>query len=331
MTSRGTTETRPGEPGYSDRGQGSITPPDRHDRPPANEPEPDNPFDEVTEEDNEEETGNAFDEAIGAGQTSNYGWIDVVSGEVARSLSAWGKANGYSNDVMKEIYSQHSPRMFNDVAQYMQSLSRAGVPTTSTPDGLNRLVDYAIDWWGSRTGMALRRVSSGGGGGGRGRRGGGGASGPTAEDIRNRFDVEELTNGVNEMWRAMVFEENPQAKKLATQYVDAIVASKGEKKIDFATFVEEKIKETSRFKSIYRSKPEHLSPGEYMAPYLNLARQMAAPDDADDIAIQGAQFGAGPQDFQARLQREDSVTGSAPYINGLEARLSNLNKIFAGS
>jgi hypothetical protein len=110
--------------------------------------------------------------------------------------------------------------------------------------------------------------------------------------------------------------------------VEAIVATKGEKTIDYNTFVRKRIEGTSRFKSIYRNKPEHLKAEQYMAPYLQLATQHASPRDADDIALGGAQFGASAQQFQERLRREQTTT--APFISSLESRLEGLNSLFKG-
>ncbi len=132
------------------------------------------------------------------------------------------------------------------------------------------------------------------------------------------------------MNRALVLEDHKDPRKVARQYVDAVVKGKGEKKIDFATFVETRIEKTARYKSIYRNKPEHLSAGQYISPYLQSAQQFAAPADAADIAIGGAQFGASAEQFRSRLQREDSFTGSAPFIQNLEGRMQDLNNVLKG-
>lgn len=277
-----------------------------------------------------------FEEKISK-EVDSFNWVDVVATEVVGALRNWGKDNGYSSAIVGNIYNDHARQMFTELEDYFSGRNVVepggmGPPGgsnlsgfTQTPQGMQQMVDWAINWFGGKVGIPLRRGSSGGGGGG-----GGGRRGPTAADIRNQFDLKELAANINDMNRAMVFEEHKDAKGLAKKYVDAVVATRGEKKIDFATFVEEQIANTARFKSIYRKKPEHLSWSEYMGPYIGAARQFAAPEDADDIAIGGAQFGASPEAFRQRLNREDSVTGSAPFIQGLEGRMRELNSLFKG-
>jgi hypothetical protein len=243
--------------------------------------------------------------------------------------------NKYARDMFAELQTHFwNPRKISRVFQ--DEKNAAGVPVfnpnaeqtrlTGTPEGLQELAEWAINWFGGKVGIPLSSVRSGGGRGG----GGGGARGPTAQDIRNQFDIKELANMVNDMNRQLVFEEHPNAMALASQYVDAVVATKGEKKMDFATFVEEKIKATSRFKTIYRQKPEHLSAAEYMSPYLQAASGVMRPDAAADTAIGGAQFGASPEAFKDRLMRSNEVRTSAPFIQGLENRMSELKQVFKG-
>ena len=115
---------------------------------------------------------------------------------------------------------------------------------------------------------------------------------------------------------------------MARSYVDAIVASKAEKKIDFRTFIRTKAMATDRFASIFVNKPSSQSAEQYLAPYHAAAMQAASPEDAAGIAIGGAQFGADSSTFAARLQRENN--DDAPYINQLQDRMRNLNQVFKG-
>lgn len=279
--------------------------------------------------DSEEEERESIQDRVGYDELQ---WVDVISSEVVKSLKNWGKENGYSSAIMGQIYNRHAPSLFDELENHFLKTDLGGPGGTNpgyytkTANGLSSMIRYALNWFSGAAGIPLDMKDTDGSSGSRGS----GRSGPTAEDIRNQFDIKELTNMVNQMNRDLVFEDHPDAGKLARQYVDAVVATRGEKKIDFATFVEEQISATSRFKSIYRNKPEHLSATQYMAPYMGAARQIASPHEADDIAIAGAQFGASATAFGERLKRTDAVTGSAPFIQELEGRLRNLNSLFKG-
>jgi hypothetical protein len=258
-------------------------------------------------------------------------------------MVSWGDANGQSREIMGQLYDQTAPKMFDAIHQdlfitgFRNDLERNrmleindALPMSvrnpnyykTTSSGLNEMIDFARNWFGGNAGIQLAPA--------RGPRGPSGPKKPTAQEIRNQFDIAQLTDEVNKMNQALVLEEHGDAKGLARKYVDAVVSTGGEKQIDFSTFVRSSIEKTSRFKSIYRNKPEHLSAEQHMAPYLQQASGFAAPDKAAEIAIGGAQFGASAQQFQERLKRTESFTSSAPFINSLEGRMSELNSIFKG-
>ncbi len=166
--------------------------------------------------------------------------------------------------------------------------------------------------------------------GGPGGRGGGGRTGPTAQEIRDQFDIEELSEAAANLWRGMLLTDDADTRGMAKAYIDAMVAGKGKKKIDFVEFIRNKAKATDRYASIYRNKPDSMSEEQYLAPYFQSAMQVVNPHDADEIAIGGAQFGASSEAFAARLRRSEAATGSAPFINELQERLGALNRLFKG-
>jgi len=274
-----------------------------------------------------------------------FDWAQIVTSHVGSSLAQWEKNTGQPKGMGAHVFKQHAGDLFNNLqtdlfeantgsrsffneindvtSEQMQQMDvRAKEYYTTTSEGVNKMIDYALNWFGGAAGIALPKITGGGGGGGR--------RGPTAQDIRNQFDIEELANAVDDMSRSLVFEPHKNSKALAREYVEAIVKSKGEKKPDFATYVEGKIENTSRFKAIYKNKPASVSARQYIAPYFQQASSVARPGDAADVAIGGAQFGATAEQFRSRLAREDSVTGSAPFISNLEGRLGELNSIFKG-
>ena len=274
---------------------------------------------------------------------SEFGWVDTVQKTILSDFLAWGDAQGLSRNLLSFEFAQIMPRMWDAIATDLFEFSlRQDLETnrflelnneppgfirrtsywTTTTVGMTQLIDWARNWFGAAMGVKLSAGRSGSGARG--------ARGPTAEDIRNQFDVKELSEQINILNRALVLEEHDNPLALAREYVDVVVSTLGEKKVDFETFVRERIEGTSRYKSIYRNKPDHVSAELFMAPYFRTAMGFARPDEAAEIAIGGAQFGASAEDFQQRLRRTDTVTGSSAFINQLEGRLTNLNSVLKG-
>ena len=194
---------------------------------------------------------------------------------------------------------------------------------TQTIEGFNELTLAVWDFYGKKAGFDLGEF------GVQAPRGGG-RRGPTAADIRGQFDLDELTEAGNNIWRGMLLTDEVDTRSMAKAYIDAVVAGKGKQKIDFVEFIRSKAMATDRFASIYPNLPPSMSPEQYMAPYFQSALQVAASGDAANLAIGGAQFGASSQAFAARLRRDEAVTGSSPFINELQGRLADLNRLFRG-
>ncbi len=285
-----------------------------------------------------------------------FAWTDLVASRIALSMGQWGELNGVDLDFIKQKYVINQRAMFDALFTQLfapadRNQSEAGNSAmmreaaklpgfnpetfgtlgmgsafyTSTFGGMEEMVSWAMNWMGARVGMDLQPATKGGSG-----RGSGGRRGLTAQEIRNQFDLDELAGAVNDMNRGLVLEEHADAKGLARKYVDAIVATRAEKEIDFETFVRGKIEATARFKNIYKRKPASVSAEAYIAPYLQAAMQMASPNEAAEIAIGGAQFGTSAESFRQRLNRTDDVTGSAPFINALEGRMNSLTSVLKG-
>ena len=281
-----------------------------------------------------------------------FDWATLISQRVAVSMGNWGELNGVDLGFIRLKYSQFAPLMFDAIysqffvtadarrdnapSQVQADISLGGNPEdygvmgmgsafyTTRMEGLDEMSAWALQWMSAKAGMQLVRDP-----GGSGRRGSG-SRGPTAQEIRNQFDLDELAGAVNDMNRGLVLEDHADAKGLARKYVDAIVATRAEKEIDFETFVRGKIEATARFKNIYKRKPASVSAEAYIAPYLQAAMQMASPNEAAEIAIGGAQFGTSAESFRQRLNRTDDVTGSAPFINALEGRMNSLTSVLKG-
>lgn len=273
------------------------------------------------------------------GQQAGQGQIlDSVYSSIWQGLQTYGKAFGLSNDTMFQFFSFNWD---NGGAQYVDRAlnTRASGPSDGgagdamakdffmgSIEGYNLLVSSVWDWFNRKSPVDLGQYGkpSGPGGSGSGRRG------LSEQDIRNQFDLDQLSEAADSIWRGMLLEDTADSRSMARAYVDAMVAGKGEVKIDFTEFIRQRAMKTDRFAAIYQNKPSSLSPEQYMAPYFAAAQQVARPDTADDIAIGGAQFGSDANTFGARLRRTDEATSSSNFINELQGRLSGLSGVFRG-
>lgn len=284
-----------------------------------------------------------FDPAFGAPNTEFYGqefggdfggmvWQEMLWQRLPKELALWAEQNNQDPGFYQGwIQANFAPGLlpFLDNQMYFMFAELPGAAGggaeamqkwAGTPQGLATIHTWAWDWMRMQQ-PNIRQPNRKGSGSGR--------RGPTAAEIRASFDLDLLTNRANELWQTLVLEDNAQARAQAKAYVEAIVRNP-EQKLDFDTFIEEQAKKTARFGSIYRNLPNGMNPRQYMAPYIAMASQFAAPGEVNDLAIGGAQFGADPAAFRARLGRTDAVTSSAPFIQGLENRMRDLSGVLRG-
>lgn len=187
--------------------------------------------------------------------------------------------------------------------------------------------DAGVLYFSGKLGVDLQNIG--------GRRGGGGSSGPSAADIRNSFDEDELTDAVQSLWGAHLFEDTTQARAIAKNYINAVVAGKGQKEIDFKTFVTNRMKQTPRWKMIYRNKPEGQDPLEYSSKYAQMAESAVGGGQGNkklvgSLAAGGAALGASQDAFAGRLQRTDAQRNSQGFINGLEETVRGVSQVLRG-
>lgn len=262
-------------------------------------------------------------------------WQDDVLDYVEGQLMAWVNRKGLDpaswGAWYKSIRGDMLQYTYNE--WYLPSANTLDLPGgwLNTEGGRKTLGKAAWSWLQNQDQTKSIDPSSGGsyygpppvrgGGGG----GGGGRKGPTMAD----FDIDQLTEGVQNMWRAYLLTDNDNARNIAEEYAGAIIANP-DKKLDFTTYVLNKIRATNRHKAIYKDKPEHLEERDYMSNYLQTARQFLRPDNADDVAIYGAQMGADPTAFGGLIGNQREVRNSSPWINKFESRLTELKGIFRG-
>lgn len=215
--------------------------------------------------------------------------------------------------------------------QQFDELSRTpfikGKANPYSTEGLTRIFEMSLMWIDSQIpGFGQWRTSSAAPAG----TGSRGPSGPSAQDIRNSMDEDQLTNGVTDLWRAYLLDEPEDARRVARDYIDKIVSTKGAVEIDFKTFVLEKMKKTGRYQSLYANKEPGKDELQHLQPYVASAQAALGGQGTMDVAAQGAKLGASSQGFSARLQREDAVRNSQGFIGGLEQRVRGVKDVLRG-
>ena len=185
---------------------------------------------------------------------------------------------------------------------------------------MKREIPDLAKFWRQGKSDPFGRTPSGGG-----RRGGGGGRALTAAD----FDADYIAEQVQELWQAYLLDDNPDPRSLAKAYINARVANP-ESPLELETFVLGRIRNTGRYRSIYRSKPEGVNELTFMNRYLSTARQYLSEGRAQDVAIGGAQFAASPGAFNERISREREVQTTAPFIAGLEQTMAEVRGVFRG-
>jgi hypothetical protein len=157
---------------------------------------------------------------------------------------------------------------------------------------------------------------------------------PTEKEIRDQFDMDELSDAVTGMGRAYLVDELPNSRDIAKAYVDEVVAVRAQKEIDFETFVKKRLKGTSRWQQIYRNKPKGVDELEFLKPYVQAATMaMGGGDDTSsisDVVAGGAALGASQASFSSRLMKERKVQTGSGFISNLEARVSNISNLLRG-
>ncbi len=213
------------------------------------------------------------------------------------------------------------------IGDYLNNQRRLGVAANTyynSPQGFQELFDVAWNRFATINkdfSATTGATFSSGSGSGRGL---------SAADIRNSFDLQALAQQATQIWRNMLYTAPPNANALASAFVESVVATNAEKKIDFTAFVRSRAMATGRFKTIFVDKPDGISPEDYLRRFTGTAELVLRPDNVESAAIGGARLGSDQATFQARLARSNEVVTSAPFINSLETRVQNLSEVLRG-
>jgi hypothetical protein len=225
--------------------------------------------------------------------------------------------------------SQWLDRNQSGLNHYLDPIVRMDVIDPQNPEpGFQVILELARRWIESHSelfkGFADATLSN------QARSGGGGRRGPTAAEIRQSFDMNQLTDRVRQLWRAYLVEEPSKPFDVAKSYVDSIVRNP-EQKVDFDTYVKSIMFGTSMGKRLYKNKPAGMTEEDYMAPYAAIASQVLGGSQGTtyrDTVQGGMALASDPNAYRARLDRTDAVMNSTPFFNKLGQRISGLRDIF---
>jgi hypothetical protein len=151
---------------------------------------------------------------------------------------------------------------------------------------------------------------------------GGYGSGVSADS----FDLDQLSLAATNAWRAYLLEEPPDARGIARAYVDAYLKNPNQR-LDFDTFVINRIKESSRYAQVYANKPAGMDELEFNAPFVAAATQLLRPENVNPTAVAGMRLAGSQEAYGSLLLKQREVVTSSPFMQRLEQRLSNLRTV----
>lgn len=255
---------------------------------------------------------------------ATFSWQESIIDALKRDTRAAAKDAGFNQDLADGLIDQYGLQTVNYLESIIKGWDLIG-PRTALH--YNMLLGHARTYLSSKSDMARHFFLTGPPGKNPGQPGSPGSRGLTAAEIRQSFDMDELSRTVTQLYQGMLFDEPRDPRGLAKAYVDAIVANP-DQKLDFESFVTTQIEKEPRYAAIYANKPAGMTAGQFMAPYMNSAAQVLRPSNAGEAARAGAQLGSSPDAFREKLGRSREAQVSTPFITGLENRITQLGNLF---
>lgn len=142
-----------------------------------------------------------------------------------------------------------------------------------------------------------------------------------------QYDRNQLKNTATGMVTQLLIDDNPQfVNKVTADYVDYMIANPGSK-TDFNSYVYNSIKNTARYKMLYKNKPLAMTEQQYLGVYTN-ATQMASPAEQGKLITAQAAAGGTAETAGIAAQFSESGSRTNKFINSIEQSAEALNKLF---
>jgi hypothetical protein len=136
-----------------------------------------------------------------------------------------------------------------------------------------------------------------------------------------QYDRNQLKNTATGLVTQLLLDDNPNfVNKVTADYVDYRIANPGAK-VEFNSYVFNAIKNTGRYKMIYKNKPLGMTEQQYISNYTN-ATQMAAPSEQNKLVTAQAAAGGTAATAQVAAMFGETGSRSNQFINCL-GRLNN--------
>ena len=248
-----------------------------------------------------------------------FNWEDAIISGLQRDIRAAAKDAGYNQDLADGIVSQFQMGVVRHLDDWLSRMEQTGPMTAGQYDWLlseaKLFISSKSDIGRYFFNLAEQKPD------------GPGTRKPTAQEIRQSFDLDELTNAVSNMYRGLLLDDAADPRAIARAYIEAIV-SNPDQKLDFDTYVEGYIDKEPRAAAIYRNKPDSMSKAQFLQPYMQSAQQVLRPGNAAEAARAGAQLGSSPDAFREKLGRSREAQVSSPFITGMENKITQLGNLF---
>lgn len=142
-----------------------------------------------------------------------------------------------------------------------------------------------------------------------------------------QYDRNQLKNTATGMVTQLLLDDNPNfVNKVTADYVDYRIANPGAK-VEFNSYVFNAIKNTGRYKMIYKNKPLGMTEQQYISNYTN-ATQMAAPSEQQELVTAQAAAGGTAETAQVAAMFGETGSRSNQFINSVEQSAESLAKLF---
>jgi hypothetical protein len=256
-------------------------------------------------------------------------WQDIVLDAVLSYYKSAAKKAGLSTYAAEIFVQTNSGALFSYLAR--NYIGKGGAELDlSTPIGSRALVNAAIAYLGTRPGAQSLFAAGQSTGSGSGSGSGYGGAGLTAA----AFDATQLANRASEIWQSYLWDEPPDARGLAKEYINARLANP-EAQLDFDTFVRSKAEATTRWKVLFKNKPAGQDARDYLQGYIQTATSVLGGNNGqqggvNQAVVAGAALGATPEAFRGLLQNQRSQQIGAPYINRIEERVRGVAGVLRG-
>lgn len=159
---------------------------------------------------------------------------------------------------------------------------------------------------------------------------GGGSGGRGGAGRTNRaFDRDQLIEAGADRWKGLMLEDPADIERYVDQYIDranAFWVGEGGS-LDFDTFLVNKMRETSRYKTLYQKKAPELTEEEYMARYRGVAESFGINQTATRRETEaGLRAGVGQAGFQERVEktREARLANTGRFSQQLASQMAQM-------